>query len=484
MDWNSCQVQYATSDAFRAQWDIAAKTLAGTSPNWILSSFDAQKSIACLAEKTFTFIPEESFRDTFGVTSAELPENFSYDVIENERGQKMKGLLIADDPFYKVKVQALSSTVLSTHVQPSTAQLRPSQAEQVGQWYQSDVAKIWPAGLRKGRSKVEVSEALQAAKAEKRKAEEEIAEQQQQQRQADAVGNKPLELIVKEEAHEDDAAAIPELTLPSHLQSAGKGKGKGKANKDRKDKDKDKPPKSWGKRQNGEAASAAKQRRVSIAEPLATRSTSQDDRSLAAVSRARNLSPESRVSGATAAPSRPSASPWERLVENCEKYTNKLSIEDALSGKSNGHNPMHGLRCYNAMEATAPGSTMAIELRDKLDLIGVAESISVQNLHTKTKAEREAAMHEVLPRVISADIPMSWATALVKQIVREMVVDWKAAKPADVAVAAWLAIVMPPGDDGFLLLGVTTLTNPNSQMWGSFRFFLGNYKPPSFAMLL
>ena len=443
MDWDACHVGYYSSESFKKEWDVAAKTLSGTNPHWVLSSFDASSSTALLTEKTFTFVPESSFKDVFGVTTAELPETFTYDMIENEQNEVMRGLLIADDPFYKVKLQRLSTTMLTKHVQPSGDQLRPGQAEQVGQWYQADLAKMWPAGMRKAQSKDELKAALKSAAAEKARKQKEAVEMQQQQQQQAAIGVPVVKVEVQEVIEQDDGAAIPELLPPSHVQKGGgKGKSKGPGNKkERKN----------GKRVADDGLSAvAKQRRSSkegaaaAAEGVLPR-LDDDNRSLAAASRARNLSPESRASAPLSVVTRgPSKSPWTTLVTNAKKYTELLSIESTLAGQSNGHHTMQGERVFNAMEATSAGSSEAVGLRDMLDVVAAADKISATNLHSLPRQERVRIMEEVMPRVIASDIPMAWAASLIKQIVRELVTDVKSGM-CGFNCEKWLDIVLPAG---------------------------------------
>eukprot|EP00971_Amphidinium_carterae_P108839 2155096-Amphidinium_carterae.1 len=99
------------------------------------------------------------------------------------------------------------------------------------------------------------------------------------------------------------------------------------------------------------------------------------DESMSVVSRKRDLSPQSkaaesttrrRVSGksSVAGGSGPSASPWDRLVENSNKYVEQLNLRTTLEGKLNGHVLNQSLRVLEALQSTKPFAAEVVQLKD------------------------------------------------------------------------------------------------------------------------
>ena len=379
LDWNGCKLQYATAAELRKEWEVAQKILEGMSPHFTRSSFDAVKGICAEVEKRYRFIPELYFGAFFGVESKEVGKEVDFDYVENKKGELMKGLLVEKDPYYDVTVVSRQGTVLSTHLQPSCNQLRPSQASETATWYHTDMLRSWTSGLTKPRSQEAAASMLKKSKEEKERKSAESSD-------ARSVAQAPQQLSdgdqQMEEPDEDYSAAIPSLVLPSSAQAKGKAKAKGDKKRSEKDK--------------GASASArspaVKKSRVSKPSESSTAAAgdtmSVASLALSEVSQARNLSPSSRSQSL-----KPSASPWSSLVTGAVKYTSIMELSAALSNTAIGHLTNQARRIHRAMEATSPGSSEAVTLKAKLDLVELAQEIACVKLHYLDTQIEAMGMH-------------------------------------------------------------------------------------------
>ena len=148
--WESMCLQVETAPEVKAGFFAARAVYAGNkSKTFYAESYTCGQSLSMIMERSYIFLTELQFLEVHGVH----PRNLKGVVVEQvvtETGEVLKGVICADpdQPFRKIKTQHVLQTQRSDLLLEPSRQLRQGQSHAYAKWFEEDLLKKRPAGLK------------------------------------------------------------------------------------------------------------------------------------------------------------------------------------------------------------------------------------------------------------------------------------------------------------------------------------------------
>ena len=359
---------------------------------FIKESFTDNSGLIVEVESIFWLMPEHVFESRFGAKPKDL--GVGLDIVKNEWGTEDRGVLIQDDgaphPGWKrVTFKRVSGTNLSKFIVHAEDQLRASQGQDVGQWYEADLCKSRPPGCRPGLCEADL--ALLVEKKKKEKADrtamtEAVAELDVPTSLANAEKQKD-----DSDEAEDSDGEIYRVSLPSGKAKA-KSKGRGR------------PPSSpAAKPASKKRAASATSAGSSTEPPTKKRLSSKTSPHKAAAASVRADDAQSVAGSALSSSTkktRTNPSPASKANE-VEKYQGLLDLAQIMSGANLGHHYNNAKRKLQSWVEGHDESQSAeyISLASHVQCTEKAMKVTPSTMSSLSVAELDQILEELMPMV-------------------------------------------------------------------------------------
>ena len=114
-------------------------------PSFRPETFHASSIEGIRCEQPYELLQEAEFEKRHGLTFAEVKNVVPIEVVKNERGEEMRGILVANGP----RTFTVFGEHLTDHreyIHDSAGQLRAKEGLELSRWYRDDLCKIQPRG--------------------------------------------------------------------------------------------------------------------------------------------------------------------------------------------------------------------------------------------------------------------------------------------------------------------------------------------------
>ena len=271
------------------------------------------------------------------------------------------------------------TTDMQQHLQSMDSHYREGQTRDLKQWYEADVLRMRPEGIRKPLSQQDILQRI--AEAEKAPppapAEAPPPEPDKAAEQAD------------ESSSEHSEAAVAGVALPSEVRAAASSKAKARGRPGAKSKAKPPTPKRL--RLSG--------KRVMAKGQASPKKLAKAERSLA----------PSSMGGRSSRGGMAAATTAEKLGQECLDYIEKIPLESVLAATASNMTIYNAGRKVEQIEGITPGTAEAVNLTGHLALVESAKKISLSSLGALPFDQMMPVLSEVMPHVDDASLlPGEW----------------------------------------------------------------------------
>ena len=403
-------------------------------PSFPPAEFCETTTMGYVVEKSLWCATPSEFENFFGAKHTQLA--LPLEEVADECGKPMKVIVMENpnEPFRRLTLQNFVQTNLSKKLLQAGALLRAKQAEEYKAMWEAEQAKGRPKCFTRAPCVAELKQRVEKLLSEPLKSSDLKA----------GVEAAPLASVAKEDPHssgsrqsnvercEEDEEDLPEedpelqqpiqgLAMPAAGRgrhgNKGRGRGRGQG----------RIQETTSKHVLDAAGGPAKKLRVSSAPPSAIG----EEEPSAAASDAISVASK-RIRGKT---SIASLSPEDKSSEAGRAKLEQLSTEKALLGKKIKGDVYQATRALDSLDAAAPGSSEAVALRAKVDLVQKCATVSITNIHSLEVSRRRELVAEVCRRCDS--LPAKFQVALVSCAVRDLVAEQA------MSVEAWLQMSSP-----------------------------------------
>ena len=450
-EWDAMRIRIETSEDAKQTFFSARAVFVGTKARTFLpEQYAFQNSLRLLMEKSYIVMSEAQFEQEFG-TSARSVKGLTIEQFTTETGESMRGIVLADpaEPFLKLKAQYTQETNRQDMLLEARRQLRPGESHTVAQWYEKDLLRQRPAGVKLSLNHKQVKEMIEKTRLEEAAAAASAADAASAANAASGAQSAPAAGDVEESANaakqEEEAAQDSDETdvdedlvrasaIPQSGQAKGKGKKGGGKGKEKRRREREREPHRQAGIPKAKAPRLAAPKAISrSAEVAAGGVESQSADPAVAASEPQRLAPprstisvasSSRGSPKTARSSRISrpfaGSPkFAQLAEQAERYLRSCNLPRILDGHAEGTWFNNTWRIINALEKKRPACAEAVQLRAAYNLAYGAASLGPASLHNLDSEKLKSLSEEVLPQVPANELGGSFQEAWISRHLKD-----------------------------------------------------------------
>ena len=241
LDWSTVILKKRTSESFAAELQQALQVVAGKAAvKFQTSAYERHDVVGWLVEHDLRFLSVCDFERVCGCKPTDIDMPMESLPIGPE-GKMVQGVMVrdSDKPGVRLKAFQRMEGLLRTNVFPESREVRPQQAKEIKEWYETDLARTLPKSVSSGPTRLpamhsfdniaqKAKEMLQAAKDRAQKAQElQRAEEELLAGPDPAVPEEAVEEKMEENPEEIVTNVIPDTGLVAPSDKVGKKRKRG-----------------------------------------------------------------------------------------------------------------------------------------------------------------------------------------------------------------------------------------------------------------